>query len=175
MKNLMRAVLVGIGLLGSTATFAAAQAVVNVQWNQDRDDRQAYREGFRQGQWDAQHGRRADGDDNRWREWDDRRAYREGYTRGYQEVAGNGYYRGGNFNYGADSARRYGYEDGLNDGRHDRYSGHSFRPTHDDNYRHADRGYNRGFGNRDYYKQAYREAYEQGYRQGYGSGGGWRR
>src|SRR5262249_17648718 len=127
MKNLVRAGLVGIALLGSTATFAAAQAVVNVQWGyQDRDDRQAYREGFRQGQWDAQHGRRADGDDNRWREWDDRRAYREGYNRGYQEVAGNGYNngynRGGYGNYGFESARRFGYEDGTNDGRHDRYS-----------------------------------------------------
>jgi hypothetical protein len=49
-------------------------------------------------------------------------------------------------------------------------SGHSFRPTHDGNYKHADRGYNGG--DKNYYKQAYRQAYEQGYQQGYNSGGG---
>jgi len=172
--KVMRAVLLGIALAGSTATMATAQAVVNVQSYQDRDDRQAYREGYRRGQWDAQHGRRADWDDNSWREGDDRRAYRDGYMRGYREIAGNGYYGGGgNNNYGLESARRFGYQDGVNDGRHDRYTGHSFRPTHDDNYRHADRGYSWNFGNRDYYKRVYREAYEQGYQQGYN--GGWRR
>ena len=85
---------------------------------------------------------------------------------------GGGYY-GGGYNYG-DTARRFGFEDGLNDGRRDRYTGHSFRPTHDESYRHADRGYNRSFGSRGYYKQMYREAYERGYREGYNSRG-WRR
>src|SRR5262245_66595295 len=170
--KVMRAILLSAGLMGIMAASASAQ-VVSVQLYGDRDDGQAFREGYRQGTWDARHGRRPDADDNRWREWDDRRAYREGYMRGYREIAGRGPYGGEYVNYGTESARRFGFEDGVNDGRRDRYTGHSFRPTHDDNYRHADRGYSSSFGNKYYYKQAYREAYEQGYSQGYN--GGWRR
>ena len=82
-----------------------------------------------------------------------------------------GYYGGdGNYgNRGYANARQFGYQDGLNDGRNDRFSGHSYRPTHDSNYKHADRGYNGG--DRNYYKSMYRQAYEQGYQQGYNSGG----
>jgi hypothetical protein len=63
------------------------------------------------------------------------------------------------------NARSYGYQDGFNDGRNDRYTGHSLRPTHDSNFKHADRGYYGGV-DRDYYKQIYREAYENGYQRG---------
>jgi flagellar biosynthesis/type III secretory pathway protein FliH len=59
----------------------------------------------------------------------------------------------------------------LNDGRNDRQSGHSFRPTQDGNYKHADRGYSSGLGDKNQYKQVYRQGYEQGYQQGYNSGG----
>jgi hypothetical protein len=166
--RMMRAMLLGMSLLGASATWAAAQGVVAVQWLQDEDDRQAFREGYRQGRWDAQHGRRADWDDNRWREADDRRWYREGYLRGYREVSNNDY--DGRFY--AESARRFGYEDGYNDGRRDLRTGHSFRPTHDDHYEDADRGYDGRFGHKSYYKQVYREGYRQGYEQGYNSG--WR-
>lgn len=168
--RLLQAVILGAALIGTGATGAAAQSLVAVQYG-DRDDRQAFNEGLRQGQRDARHGRRADPDDNRWREGDDRRAYRDGYWRGYREVRGN-------FNelrdsgYSLDSVRRIGFEDGVNDGRWDRRSGHSFRPTHDGNFKHADRGYFPGFGSRNYYKQIYREGYENGYRQGYENG--WR-
>lgn len=173
--RLMRSVMLGAAILAGTASWAAAQSVVAVQYY-DRDDRQAFREGYRHGQWDARHGRAFDADDNRWREADDRHAFREGYARGYREVRG-GY---GYSNYGerapaysVDSVRRIGFEDGLNDGAFDRRTGHSFRPTHDDNFRHADRGYYPGSGNKDYYKQLYREGYENGYRQGYDNA--WRR
>lgn len=82
-----------------------------------------------------------------------------------------GYYGDyGNRGYGYNNARQFGFQDGLNDGRGDRMSGHSFRPTHDGNYKHADRGFNGG--DRNYYKSMYRQAYEQGYQQGYNSGGG---
>lgn len=64
------------------------------------------------------------------------------------------------------NARTFGYQDGFNDGRSDRISGHSFRPTHDGNFKHADRGYYGGI-DRNYYKQMYREAYENGYQRGY--------
>jgi flagellar biosynthesis/type III secretory pathway protein FliH len=59
----------------------------------------------------------------------------------------------------------------LNDGRNDRQSGHSFRATQDSNYKHADRGYSSGLGDKNQYKQVYRQGYEQGYQQGYNSGG----
>jgi hypothetical protein len=65
------------------------------------------------------------------------------------------------------SARSIGHEDGLLDGENDRRSGRSFRPTHDGNYRHADRGYSSRYGDKEQYKLAYREAYERGYQEGY--------
>jgi hypothetical protein len=76
------------------------------------------------------------------------------------------------------SARQYGYQDGVNDGRNDRATGHSFRPSQDSNYKHADRGYNSSMGDKNEYKQEYRQSYEQGYQQGYNGGnngnrGGW--
>jgi hypothetical protein len=55
----------------------------------------------------------------------------------------------------------------LNDGQSDRRSGHSSRPTHESNYKHADRGYDSSYGDKNQYKQAYRQAYEQGYQRGY--------
>jgi hypothetical protein len=193
----LRAMLVGTALMTGASALATAQAVVPVQWGygqRDNDDREAFREGFQQGQRDAQHNRRFDPNDSRWRERDDREAYRRGYERGFREVGNygggeygrdrngsydrggsgyGGYDRGG---YGLNAARQYGYQDGLNDGARDRRSGHSNRPGQDSNYKHADRGYVSTYGNKDYYKQAYREAYSNGYQQGYNSGGGyWRR
>lgn len=172
----VRAMLLGAAFLGGSSVWSAAQTLVPVQY-QDRDDRQAFQQGYQQGQWDARHGRRADWDDNHWREGDDRRAYREGYQRGYREARGDGF-RGEGF-YGSDhpgyaeAPRKFGYQDGYSDGLHDRRTGHSFRPTHDDNYRHADRGYYPGFGSKNYYKDLYRQSYGQGYQQGYDNG--WRR
>jgi hypothetical protein len=196
----LRAMLVGTALMTGASALATAQAVVPVQWGygqRDNDDREAFREGFQQGQRDAQHNRRFDPNDSRWRERDDREAYRRGYERGFREVGSyggggygrdrdgdydrggyGGYGRGGydRSGYGINAARQYGYQDGLNDGARDRRSGHSNRPTQDSNYKHADRGYVSTYGNKDYYKQAYREAYSNGYQQGYNSGGGyWRR
>lgn len=165
----MQAVILGMAMLGAGAMRLPAQSIMQVQYL-DRDDRQAFREGYRQGQWDARHGRRADPDDNRWREGDDRRAFREGYLRGYREVRGVSYgFREPGYGFSLESVRHIGFEDGVNDGRIDRRTGHSFRPTHDSNFKHADRGYATGFGSRDYYRQIYREGYENGYRQGYES------
>jgi hypothetical protein len=61
----------------------------------------------------------------------------------------------------------WGYQDGFNDGSHDRATGHSFRPTHDSAYKHAPE-YGRPPINRDEYKNLYREAYVRGYEKGYG-------
>jgi hypothetical protein len=171
MKHI-RAMLVGAALLTGTATFASAQALVPVQWGyqRDNDDRQAFRDGYQQGQWDARHNRRFDPGSNRWR-GDDRDAYRAGYERGFRESGGGpGFVGGGGYGgYGLNSARQNGFQDGINDGVNDRRTGHSNRPTHGDNYKHADRGYNSGYGNKNYFKQEYREAYYKGYEQGYNS------
>lgn len=64
-------------------------------------------------------------------------------------------------------AQNIGYQDGLNDGSNDMRTGHSFRPTHDDNYKNADRGYSSSFGDKNQYKQLYRQGYESGYQRGY--------
>lgn len=150
----LRMLFLAVALVGGSSVWAAAQTVVNVQW--DRDDREAYREGYRQGRLDGNRGRRVDWHANRCREADDRAAYRNGYLRGYREV--RVYYRGdGDHDGYVDSARRLGYQDGNYDGTRDRRTGHSFRPTHSDRYEDADRGYDGRFGDKTYYKQVYRK------------------
>jgi len=64
-------------------------------------------------------------------------------------------------------ASTIGFQDGINDGTHDRLTGHSFRPTKDDNYKHTDRGYASADGKKEAYREVYREAYVRGYRKGY--------
>jgi hypothetical protein len=60
-----------------------------------------------------------------------------------------------------------GYQDGARDGANDQQSGHNFRPTDSDRYKHADAGYNESFGEKEQYKQAYRQGYAAGYQQGF--------
>jgi hypothetical protein len=72
--------------------------------------------------------------------------------------------RDGTTNYAA----RCGFNDGLADGRRDRETGHSFRPTHDGAYKHAPEYGHPPIG-RDEYKNIYREAYVHGYEKGYGN------
>src|SRR5258708_4111146 len=148
----MRAMLLGAALITGT-TFAGAQAVVPVQWGwgqRDNDDRQAFREGFQRGQWDARHNRRFDPDNNRWRERDDRQAFRAGYQRGFRESRGSygndrdrdrdwdhdgdrdrgGYGRGAyGGGYGLNAARQNGYPDGIKYCARDPGSGNSNRPN----------------------------------------------
>ncbi len=88
------------------------------------------------------------------------------YTPVYTPSYGSGYYAGGTYYSG--NAAQIGYQDGLNDGRGDRLTGHSFRPTQDDNFKNATRGYNSAFGDKQAYKDTYRQGYENGYEQGYG-------
>ena len=153
----------------------------------DRDDRRIYQRGYEEGRSDAQHRRRFNPDANRYRESDDRRAYRQGYEAGYNAGRrghvgwdrdhdndrdgrnggyGNGGYGNGGYGNGSSIARQNGYRDGVNDGRKDRATGHSFRPTQGDNYKNAP-GYSSSMGDRQQYKDAYRQSYQQGYQQGY--------
>ena len=126
-------------------------------------------------------------------------AYQAGYNRGYGETRGNGrwdrdrnraasggYYGNGGYGNGGygnggygygrgnNPAQQVGYQDGVTDGSQDRQTGHSFRPTQQQAYKHADHNYSPSYGDRQQYKDAYRVAYQQGYQQGY-NGGGYRR
>jgi hypothetical protein len=172
----MRAMLLGAALISGAATFASAQAMVQIQWGSGYNNdysRQAFNDGLRQGQWDARHGHRFDPNNNSFR-GDERQAFRAGYERGFNETGGG--YRegpavfGGGRGYGVNSARQLGYQDGISDGAMDRRTGHSYRPMHGDNFKHADRGYIPNYGNKSYYKDTYRDAYQSGYSQGYNSG-----
>jgi hypothetical protein len=89
--------------------------------------------------------------------------------RGPDSRSGYGYYA-------KDPATRIGFMDGMRHGQRDLYTGHSYRPTHDGDFRHADRGYDHHFGPKWEYKNSYREAYLRGYQQGYAPGNrGYRR
>ena len=86
------------------------------------------------------------------------------------QIYSAGYPRGGV--YGRDLDRRAydngfreGREEGQNDARHNR----GYSPQRHDEYRDADDGYNRGSGDREYYRRAYRQGFEAGYRQSYES------
>ena len=178
-----RTIVLSATLLGCSALIARPYQAYGYQ---DRGERQSYRVGFEQGRSDAASGRRPQPNDGRYRDRDDREAFRRGYDEGYRsargrggfergENYGNGGFGNGGFNNASQAARDSGMRDGMNDGRQDRATGHSFRPTQDDNYKNAP-GYNSSMGSRQQYKDAYRAAYQQGYQQGYNGGGrGWRR
>ena len=104
----MKAMLLGAALMAGTTTLAVAQSVVPVQWGwgqRDNDDRQAFKDGFNQGQQDARHNRRFNPESSRWRERDDREAYRSGYERGFQQTGGyNGGYGSGRYGDGTGMA-----------------------------------------------------------------------
>ncbi|MBV9074702.1 MAG: hypothetical protein JOZ10_13810 [Acidobacteria bacterium] len=153
----------------------------------ENDDRKAYREGYeagfnslRRGDHDGDRDRDRDRDGDRERDHDrdgDRDHDRDGdrdrdHDRDGDHDRASQWHNGGNNGgfggYGNMSqiAQQNGYRDGMNDGQHDRQTGHSFRPTHDDNYKNAP-GYSSSMGDRQQYKNMYRQAYEQAYPQGY--------
>jgi hypothetical protein len=68
------------------------------------------------------------------------------------------------------TAESNGYADGLREGRHDRDTGHSYRPEHSERLEHPP-GYYRELGGsyRDYC-EGYRSGYERGYRAGFSRG-----
>src|SRR5262249_25595947 len=67
-------------------------------------------------------------------------------------------------------ARQHGYEhgyrDGFQHGREDQERRAAFKFDTDD-YKHADRGYDKYLGNRDQYKDGYRTGYQAGYNDAY--------
>jgi hypothetical protein len=136
-----------------------------------------YRDGYnngRTGNWSnnngwGQNGR--SGDNDRWHDRDHDRWRNQGNWGNNNGRWNNS----GSYGNVMRQAQQVGYRDGVNDGQHDRSTGHSFRPTQDDNYKNADRGYTSSYGDKQQYKNAYRQGYEQGYQQGYNGGHGWRR
>src|SRR5690349_7691790 len=150
--------------------------------NQDWSNNRAYQDGMRDGQQDRARNR---AQQYRGRFSNDP-AYQAGYNRGYGEMRdngrwdrdrdrdragyggygnggyGNGGYGNGGYNRGGNAAQQVGYTDGMNDGSQDRQTGHSFRPTQQQAYQHADHNYSPAYGDRQQYRDAYRVAYQQG-------------
>lgn len=60
-----------------------------------------------------------------------------------------------------------GYRDGIRHGEDDARHRRDFRVDRDGDYRHADDGYRRDFGDRDNYRRAFRRGYETGYAEAY--------
>jgi len=60
-----------------------------------------------------------------------------------------------------------GYREGLRHGTDDARDRRDFRIDRDRDYRRADDGYHREYGDRDFYRRAFRRGYEAGYREGY--------
>jgi len=175
-----------IGVVNATAQDRDGHDRYGQNGNQDWSNNRAYQEGMRDGQRD-----RSDNRSQQYRgRYSNDPAYQTGYNRGYgvnsngrwgrdRDRAGYGYGNGGygnsGYNRGNNGAQQVGYADGVNDGRQDRQTGHSFRPTQQQAYKNADHNYNQAYGGRQQYKDAYRVAYQQGYQQGYNGGGSYRR
>ena len=60
-----------------------------------------------------------------------------------------------------------GYREGVSHGEHDARDRREFRVDRDSDYRHADDGYHREYGDRDDYRRSFRRGYEAGYTEGY--------
>lgn len=171
--------LLGAALICAAAVPATSYAQSSqssyAQSDQDRDlnrNTEAYRDGYSRGQTDAQGGARNDQPSDRWTKDDDQRAFRQGYDAGYQNgrSAAIGSTGAASDRPLSNDAARYGYDDGLAAGRHDKTKGERFRPTDSEMYKHADHGWAADFGDKAHYKQVYRQAYAKGYEQGYNGG-----
>lgn len=197
---LMSALVVGTSSMVALAQENGGGGWQGQHGQDDRDNNQrARRDGDKDrdhARRDASHGRSTDRNGSRDRDWNrdrtDDQARNRTYSRDRRTGGGdndrddNGNYRNGQYGnggYGNDGryengrygsmgqGRQLGFQDGINDGAKDRQTGHSFRPTQDDNYQHGDRGYNSALGDKNQYKQIYRDAYTSGYQQGYYSNG----
>ena len=84
------------------------------------------------------------------------------------QIYGSGYPRGGVYNRDLDrraydNGFREGVEEGQNDARHNR----DFSPQRHSEFRDADQGYHRDYGDRESYRHNYRHGFEAGYRESY--------
>lgn len=129
--------------------------------------------------------RRDYGDRNRYR-IDFRLGFEFGYREGYGRYRGNGGQwrpgsggpppwangrgRGAGGYQRTDLAFRSGFTDGYEAGLKDARDRRRFDPIGEGRYRDGDRGYNRNYGSRDFYKIRYREGFREGYEHGYDDG-----
>ena len=60
-----------------------------------------------------------------------------------------------------------GYREGLEEGRNDARHNRDFAPSRHNEYRVADDGYHRDYGDREYYRRTYRRGFDMGYREAY--------
>ena len=68
---------------------------------------------------------------------------------------------------GTQQAYNEGYNRGVRSGEEDARRRESYNYTDESDYRRADAGYRREYGNADWYRTEFRRAFEQGYRTGY--------
>jgi len=165
--------------LSAAPVFAQSTADSSAQMQDANRNSEAYRDGFLHGQTDAQNGVRNDQAPGRWASTEDRTAYSQGYDAGYMHTAPAAGATSPAPTSGTAAAdmraattgpERYGYDDGLANGRRDKAKGDKFKPTGGDMYKHADHGWSADFGDKDHYKQVYRQAYTKGYEEGYNGG-----
>jgi hypothetical protein len=60
-----------------------------------------------------------------------------------------------------------GYQDGFRHGEQDRYASVNYNYSHSREYKKAERGYHRSFGDKGEYRYGYRDGYVTGYNKGY--------
>lgn len=85
-----------------------------------------------------------------------------------ETLYGSGYPRGGV--YGRDLERRAyenGFREGVEEGQDDARHNRNYSPQRHSEYRDADNGYHRDYGDRDYYRRSFRQGFESGYRESY--------
>jgi|SRR6516225_10219575 len=155
-KFLLALVAGGTALLGLTGTAHAQQwdsCSARIQKDQQDFNRAVYSYGYYSKQ--AQHER----DELQRDAADCDRTYRDRDDWRYRDDGG--YYD----NY--DAAWHSGYRDGLLIGERDAQKYRTYRPSKNDWYEDADRGYNRAYGDKSLYKFRYRQGFEQGYSEGY--------
>ena len=60
-----------------------------------------------------------------------------------------------------------GFREGVRAGEHDGRDGRRYEPSRHDDWRDADDGYHRNYGDRNWYRKNFRTGFEAGYAQGY--------
>lgn len=72
-------------------------------------------------------------------------------------------------------AHENGYREGRKAGEHDARDGRRFDMDRHGDWRDADDGYHREYGDKDFYRHEFREGFRAGYNDGYNAFGGYRR
>lgn len=98
--------------------------------------------------------------------------YGQGYRYG---GSGYGYEDRGAYREVERVAYNNGFHEGLEAGEKDGRSGRRYELNRHDDFRDADGGYRRDFGDKDFYRRSFRSGFEAGYSQAYSRYSGYRR